>query len=317
MNFKATQRTNVEEFRQGLNLVCLFAACIMIACFFTISSSAGQSISTPAPRSVISLASSPKPPAEIVARRAGDARFEKATANYHVFPAAAAGESTSVEELTLNFAGETTLTRIKSTNKDFVIERGGTCQEGDTYPLRRKLFASGALHAAGPGPPAGLCECHAHGRGYSRRSSVCWGTATSPVSAFRLHKSRPCRAHSPPGPVCSGGALSLAVDGGDTLYIADTGNNAVRYVDSSGVICSFERVWHRHACWNNDGYRRAMCISPSAPPPTLFKCSGLEVLRRYMMPDPILAHTERPAPSAANPSLLPEGWQRTRVEMYS
>jgi hypothetical protein len=32
------------------------------------------------------------------------------------------------------------------------------------------------------------------------------------------------------------GALNLTVDGGDSLYIADTGNNLVRYIDSSGTI---------------------------------------------------------------------------------
>jgi hypothetical protein len=78
MNCKAMQRTNVKRFR----LVFLFASYMIIACFLTIASSAGQSISTGAQQSVISLAPSPKPPAEIVARRASDSRFENARANY-------------------------------------------------------------------------------------------------------------------------------------------------------------------------------------------------------------------------------------------
>src|SRR3974390_860332 len=78
------------------------------------------------PQSVISLASTPRPQGQILARRPGDATFEHVPANYHVFAAASVGEDAGVEALTLNFASETKLTRIESKNKDFVVESGGT-----------------------------------------------------------------------------------------------------------------------------------------------------------------------------------------------
>jgi hypothetical protein len=78
-----------------------------------------------APRSIISLVPTPGPQGEILARHSGEATFEHAPANYHVFAAATVGQDAGVEVLTLSFAGDTKLTRIESKNKDFVIEPGG------------------------------------------------------------------------------------------------------------------------------------------------------------------------------------------------
>ena len=69
------------------------------------------------------------------------------------------------------------------------------------------------------------------------------GEGSGPVVSFT-----PAQITTVPGTLPSGfgllsSALSLAVDGGDTLYIADTGNNAVRYVDSSGAIQSLSSVF--------------------------------------------------------------------------
>jgi hypothetical protein len=262
MNCKAMQRANIKEFRRGLRLVFLSASCMIMACFFTIASSvgqsgvgqsslrqssvgqtsAGQSISVAAPRSVISLASSPKPPAEIVARRAGDARFEKAPANYHIFPAATAGENNGVEELTLNFAGETTLARIESTNKDFVIERGGTCEEGDTYRYGESCSLLVRFNPQGPGHRLGFVRV-THSAAATPALIGLMGNGYAPVISFL-----PAQISTVPGTFKSGagllsGALNLAVDGSDALYMADTGNNAIRYLDSSGAIVALSSVF--------------------------------------------------------------------------
>lgn len=240
MNWKAMQRTNVKEFRQGPRSVFLFAFCMIMACFFMSAtsvgqSSASQSISAPVRQSIISLVSSPKPSAEIVARRAGDSRFEKAPVNYHVFPAAAAGENTGVEELTLNFAAETTLTGIKSTNRDFVIERGGTCQEGDTYRYGESCSLVVRFTPQGPGHRLGFVSV-THSAAATPAMVGLLGNGYAPVISFL-----PAQITTVPGTFPSGvgllrSALNLAVDGGDTLYMADTGNNAIRYIDSSGAI---------------------------------------------------------------------------------
>jgi hypothetical protein len=101
MNCESLQRTEVQEFRHWLRFFLILGSCTMIACFFTTTSSAGQSISTARSHSIVSLASTSKPEGESLARRAGDPRFENAPANYHVFAAASAGEYTGVEELKL------------------------------------------------------------------------------------------------------------------------------------------------------------------------------------------------------------------------
>lgn len=156
MNREALQRTEVQEFRHWLRFFLILGSCAMIACFFATTSSAGQSISTARPHSMVSLASTSKPEGESVARRAGESRFENAPANYHVFAAVSAGEYTGVEELKLNFAGETTLTRIKSTNKDFVIEPGGTCQEGNRYTYGESCSLLVRFNPQGPGHRLGF-----------------------------------------------------------------------------------------------------------------------------------------------------------------
>ncbi len=234
MNCTALPRTKVREFRQWLRSVLLLASCLMVACFFIVASSTGQSIMA-APKSIVSLASSPRPRVEDVARYPGESRFENAPTNYHVFAAASVGEYTGVEELTLNFAGETTLTRIKSTTKDFVIEPGGTCQEGSSYTYGESCSLLVRFNPQGPGHRLGFVSI-AHSAEATPASFGLTGNGYAPVVSFT-----PAQITTVPGTVSSGagtisGATSLAVDGGDILYIADTGNDRVKEMDSSGVI---------------------------------------------------------------------------------
>ena len=235
MNSKAVQGTYVSEFRQGLRLVLVSTACMIVACFFTITSSVGQSIAHMQQSSVVSLAPSPRPPAESVAPREGDSRFENAPANYRVFAAAAVGDVTGVEELTLNFAGETTLTRIESTNKDFVLEPGGSCKEGDTYTRDESCSLLVRFNPQGPGHRLGFLSI-AHSAAATPASVGLTGNGYAPVISFT-----PSQITTVPGTFSSGkGTISsanrLAVDGGDIIYIADTGNNLVKKIDSSGNI---------------------------------------------------------------------------------
>lgn len=235
MNSEALQRAEVKEVRQWRRSVWLMAACMIVAFSFITASSIGQVTIGAAPPSIISLASSPKPEAESVARRASDSRFENAPANYHVFAASAVGEYTGVEELTLNFAGETTLTRIKSTSKDFVIERGGTCQEGGRYTRGESCSLLVRFSPQGPGHRLGFISV-SHTAEAVAASFGLTGNGYAPVASFT-----PSVITTVPGTVSSGtgtisGATSLAVDGGDILYIADTGNNRVKEMDSSGNV---------------------------------------------------------------------------------
>jgi len=228
--------------RQWLRLVLYLASCMIVACFFTAAASVGQSITSgtgqsvaAAPRFIVSLAPDWKPQGESLARRASDSRFENAPANYHVFAARTVGENAGAEVLTLNFAEETTLTRIKATNKDFVIEPGGTCLEGVSYSRGESCVLLVRFNPQGPGHRLGFLSI-AHTAEATPANVGLTGNGYAPVISFT-----PAQITTVPASVSSGtgtisSSTSLAVDGGDILYIADTGNNQLKEMDSSGNI---------------------------------------------------------------------------------
>lgn len=166
----------------------------------------------------------------------GEASFANPPANFYAFTSARAGSPGSPEEIRLRFAAPTTLLGIQST-KDFPIEPGGSCAEGrsfaagDTCVLFVRFTPQGAgrrlgrltiTHSGSPEPAAlGL-----GGYGYA------------PIVSFT-----PAAISTVPGTYPSNTGLlsaaqNLTVDGSDTLYIADTGNGIIRYLDSSGTFKS-------------------------------------------------------------------------------
>ncbi len=188
--------------------------------------------SPPAAKPVIELVPSQTP----VLRKDGEASFENAPANFHAFASAHVGDDAIAEPLTLRFGASTQITAIEST-KDFVVDAGSACQvgnryaEGDNCTLLVRFSPQGAgrrlgkltiTHTASPQPMAfGI-----GGYGYA------------PVLSFT-----PALITTVPGtyPSSKGllsGAQNLAVDGSDGLYIADTGNDIIRYMDSSGTFTS-------------------------------------------------------------------------------
>ena len=160
--------------------------------------------------------------------------------NFRQFGSAHAGESTEIQTLTLRFTAADKLTRITST-KDFQIEPSG-CVEGNVYEAKSTCTMAIRFTPQGPGHRFGKLT-FVDTASAAPFSIGLLGEGYAPVVSFR-----PALITTVPGTFPSGagllsGALSLAVDGGDTLYIADTGNNAVRYVDSSGKILSLSSVF--------------------------------------------------------------------------
>lgn len=239
MKSQALQRTNAEESRQSLESVLLLAFCLAIVCFSTLSSSVAQSAasavrSIATPQSIVSLASSQRPSAEIVARHATDSKFQNAPANYHVFPATSAGEFTGADVLTLNFAGSTTVNGIKSTNKDFVIEPGGSCLEGISYTRGESCSLIVRFTPQGPGHRLGFLKIE-HSAEAAPVTVGLTGNGYAPVVSFT-----PSLIGTLPATVSAGkgvinGATNLAVSG-DILYVADIGNNLIREIDSTGAL---------------------------------------------------------------------------------
>ena len=241
MNFQTWQGSNVQQSRQWRDSVLPLVSGMIVICSFMIASSVAQSsvtasqpIAAAPPQSIISLTPSLKPAAEIVARHATDSRFENAPANYHVFPAVAAGEYAGPEVLTFSFADETRLTGIKSMNKDFGIEPGGTCLEGVSYARGESCLLLVRFNPQGPGPRLGFLRI-THSAQSTAANFGLTGNGYAPAISFT-----PAVITTVPGTYPSAvgllsGAQNLAIDGGDTLYAADTGNNVIRMLDSSGT----------------------------------------------------------------------------------
>ena len=191
----------------------------------------------PVTRSVITL---DDPVVPEVASTAAGRPSSRLSENTRQFGSARVGESNELQTLTLRFAATDKLTRITST-KDFQIEPGG-CVEGDVYEAKSTCTVVVRFTPQGPGHRFGKLTV-ADTASAAPLSIGLLGEGSGPVVSFT-----PAQITTVPGTLPSGvgllsSALSLAVDGGDTLYIADTGNNAVRYVDSSGAIQALSSVF--------------------------------------------------------------------------
>ena len=191
----------------------------------------------PANRSVITL---DEPLVPEVASTAAGHLSSKSSEKLRQFGSATAGESNEIQTLTLRFAAADKLIRITST-KDFEIQPGG-CIEGDVYEAKSTCTVVVRFTPQGPGHRFGKLTV-SDSASPTPMSIGLLGEGTAPVVSFT-----PAQINTVPGTLPSGvglldNALSLAVDGGDTLYIADTGNNLIRSVDSSGTIQSVSSVF--------------------------------------------------------------------------
>ena len=212
---------------RGLVLAALLASPLLY-------SQAVRSTGSPE-HSIVSLAPAPRPQGEVLARRATDARFENAPANYHVFAAATAGSDAGVETLTLNFAGATAVTRIESRSKDFLVEPGGTCRVGNSYAKGDSCTLLVRFTPQGPGRRLGFLDIT-----YSAEAQPFTlglnGNGYAPVLSFTPSQITTVAPTISSGTGTIKSAADLAVDGGDIVYIADIGNDLIKKIDSSGTI---------------------------------------------------------------------------------
>lgn len=194
------------------------------------------------PLSIISLADSIRPQGQLLARNSSDATFERVPANFHVFQAANAGEDAGTEVLRLNFDGATRLTEIVSKNKDFVVEAGGTCVEGNSYSKGDSCSLMVRFNPQGPGHRSGSINISNSAEPTPMFVGLT-GNGYAPVISFT-----PSQITTVPVTVSGGtgtikSSTNLAVDGGDILYIPDTGNNLIKELDSSGALHTVNPVF--------------------------------------------------------------------------
>ena len=208
-------------------------ACAGLLLAFTCSLNS-RSISAQSPQTAITL----EPPAGLEMQahlfNGQGNRLPEAPANFRRLGEAHMGEAADVHSLTFRFAQTANLTGIKST-KDFRIEPGGSCAEGNTYQAKSTCTMLVRFTPQGAG---------------NRLGHVTLSTNLSPTPfAFGLggYGYAPIISFIPaiistlpgsyPGNVgLLNGAQNLAVDGSDTLWVSDTGNNLVRNYDSSGTF---------------------------------------------------------------------------------
>ena len=226
--------------------LCLSPAMCCVAAVATLSTlyvpaqalrggSAGpQRVSAAAPSRIMTLDPLPaeEAPAESMVMLAKTA--QKRPANFRQFDAISKGQIGDTQTLTLRFAKYAKLMTIKST-PDFKIEQGGSCVEGFSYAANETCTLLVRSTPKGPGYRLGKLEI-TNSAEVTPLFVGLGGYGYAPTISFT-----PSIISTVPGTYVSGagtisGAYNLAADGGDSLYIADTGNNAIRSIDSSGTI---------------------------------------------------------------------------------
>ena len=240
------QSRNIQPTPERSQTTAFSFLCLMLVCFSLVSSSLGQSAgvalrSAAAQHSIVSLAPSPKPAASLVARRATDASFDNVPANYRVFAATNVGELTGSEVLTLNFAAETTVKEIRATNKDFVIEPGGSCLAGGSYSRGESCSLVVRFNPQGPGHRLGFIKI-ANSTDAEPFSVGLAGNGYAPVVSFTPSQISTLPASVSAGTGIISGATSVAV-AGDILYLADVGHNLIREFDSSATVTNISPVF--------------------------------------------------------------------------
>lgn len=154
-------------------------------------------------------------------------------ATVHHFGAADASQPSLPETLTLKFTANVTLKEI-STSSDFAVSPGGSCLEGHAYAAASTCQLNVRFIPQGAGNRLGSLTVSS-GTGQVVRFSLI-GYSYFPVVSFRPSVITTVPATFSGGVGLINGATNLSVDGGDSLYIADTGNNVVEMIDSSGVM---------------------------------------------------------------------------------
>jgi hypothetical protein len=221
-----------QKHRQNAMHVCTLLCTSMTLSISAAAQTAATIAHAPAEPTILSLAASTQ---QRTAPAPGEPSFENMPSNFHAFASAKIGEDAGVETLTLNFSASTQLTKIESTTKDFVVESGGTCNEGNAYSAGQSCTLQVRFSPQGAGTRAGKISIQ-HSASVQAFALGIGGYGYAPVLSFTPALMSTVTGTYPSSKGLLSGAQNLTVDGNDTLYIADTGNNAIRSMDSSGNL---------------------------------------------------------------------------------
>jgi hypothetical protein len=155
-------------------------------------------------------------------------------ANFRRLGEATVGQPADLHTLTLRFSQTTRITGI-AVSKDFKIEQGGSCVEGNVYAKGMTCRLLVRFTPQGPGNRLGKLTINHDGSATPDGFGL-GGYSYMPVVSFIPSVITTVPGTYPSKTGLLSGAQNLTVDGEDVLYAADIGNNLVRKVDSSGAI---------------------------------------------------------------------------------
>ena len=155
-------------------------------------------------------------------------------ANFREFASVQAGQVVEAKPLTLHFARAAKVTRIKSTS-DFTVEQGGSCVEGNSYAANATCTLMMRFTPQGPGWRLGKVQI-TNSADLTPFYVGLGGYGAAPAISFTPSIINTVAGTSVSGVGIFSGATNLAVDGGDSVYIADTGNNRVESISPTGTL---------------------------------------------------------------------------------
>ncbi|HUA13844.1 MAG TPA: Ig-like domain repeat protein [Verrucomicrobiae bacterium] len=200
--------------------------------------------------SVSAMAQSSKPPIQLVQQDRSAPQLQllpaterallaKMPANFYHFGTDSPTSLRAPQTLTLRFSVNTQITKI-STTPDFTVVQGGTCEAGRYYEADSTCQLLVEFTPRGPGHRLGKLAI-AHTASAETTNLGLTGYGYSPVVSFV-----PSLIGTPSEMISGGvgvfkGAVNISIDSGDSLYVADTGNNRIVYIDSSATLNSIAK----------------------------------------------------------------------------
>jgi hypothetical protein len=213
----------------------ILAGAPLLACTLLPAQVAPHAISLGRAPQIITLDHGGAPQSASYVPAKGEFSFANAPRSFYAFSPARVDETAPLEAVTLRFSAPTTITRIESTSADFVVEYGGSCAAGNSYGKGDSCIVLMRFTPQGPGRRLGRLNV-SHSASAEPADFGLGGNGYSPAISFV-----PSRTYTLAGTYSgSAGVLNsahyLTVDASDSLYIADTGNAAIRYMNSGGTL---------------------------------------------------------------------------------
>ena len=144
------------------------------------------------------------------------------------------GQVADLHHLTLRFAEDVKIIGIQAT-QDFRVEQGSSCVAGNAYAAGTTCTLLVRFTPQGAGQRLGHVTI-SHSGSTTPYAFGLGGFGYGPVVSFTPAVISTVPGTYPANVGLLNGAHNLTVDSGDTLWIADTGNNAIRQMDSSGTF---------------------------------------------------------------------------------